>query len=85
MPHMIVPNGRWTYWESSNMRGSPANHILDSSSGRTFCGRDAEGWDRPYWLDVAEMDRTQPCKVCLRVWRRSSDAASDAGADKGCE
>lgn len=59
----VVSNAPWTYWESANLRGSPATHAIVPSGERTLCGRKAFEWsmNNPEFVN---------CKICLRILGR---------------
>lgn len=68
---VVVPNGRYVFWESANMRGSPACHAVDPSKAkRTLCGKNPYGWD--VYTSRGDGYRKAPkvdCKNCLRAIR----------------
>lgn len=65
MDYMIViPEGRWTQWESTNLRGSPAVHaVARDNPERTLCGRNPDNWGWAQDNNLALVN----CKRCLKV------------------
>jgi len=64
---IVVPEGVWTQWESANLRGSPAAHIvLEDNPEKTLCGRNPDNWmmERSGNIELAN------CKQCLRAFRK---------------
>lgn len=60
----VTPDGKWAFWESANLRGSPATHGIIEGAGKTLCGRNADGW---MWQRVFGDDAKIiiNCKQCL--------------------
>ena len=53
------------------------HHAINQRTGRTFCGRNADGWDMPYrtknppTVEMAVADEKSFCKRCAISLRRS--------------
>jgi hypothetical protein len=79
----VVPNARWTYYESANLRGRPAQHIVAGGESVTLCGRNCEGWQVNMSKTVEQMGLHGMCRVCRRKWERIQGAHTAALGDGG--
>lgn len=74
---IVTPDGPWTWWLSSNVKGYPAVHIVNvttNEDGRTLCGKEAFGWQVHLGGAVsAELVVKQGralCKTCHKCFDR---------------
>lgn len=81
----VVPNARWTYYESANLRGRPAQHIVAGGESVTLCGRNCEGWQVNVGQTVEQMGLDGVCKVCRRKWERIQEADTTALGQEGTD
>jgi hypothetical protein len=67
---VVVPQGRWAFWDSTRMRGRPAQHAVLPRQPKTLCGRSCEGWE----ISGRQGSDGVTCKLCLRVMKRMEEA-----------